>query len=158
MGAAASLTLLLSDVETIRELGVYTLIMNLTPCKTQTAEGVVVPTYYQLPDDNQVVKPVIMPHNNKVLDLMRRCSPLICIDPIVMALNVHSLYSRAYFNFVIMAIDSEIFDVVTDPLVTVVLINGIGILLRLRGRSVRRLMSSVRRLTMTSVSVVVGGS
>lgn len=80
-----------------------------------------------------------------------------------MTLNIHSFDSRCDFDFVVVAIDSEIFNVIPNSFMAVVLINGIGVLLSLVLRSlpVRRdgvLMASRRSLTVAGMCVMMSAA
>lgn len=102
---------------TVLEFIVHALINDLR-CKSRTDELVVVPVHDQVPNDEEVLKNVVVPRHNHVVELARGATRL-GEDLVIVSRNNQGVDRRGNLYFVIVAIYRELFNVVPYTLVLV---------------------------------------
>ncbi len=107
-------------LSTVLEFIVHALINDLR-YESSTDELVVVPVHDQVPNNEQVLKNVVVPRHYQVVELASGAAGQ-RKDLVIVSRNNQGFDSRGNLNFVIMAIYGKIFNVVPHTLVLVMCI------------------------------------
>jgi hypothetical protein len=116
---------------TVLEFIVHALINDLR-CESRTDELVVVPVHDQVPNDEEVLKNVVVPRHYQVVELARGATRQ-GKDLVIVSRNNQGFDRRGNLYFVIMAIYGKIFNVVPHSLVLVMRIKRVRPLRLCRG-------------------------
>lgn len=107
----------------VLEFIVHALINDLR-CESRTDELVIVPIHNQVPDDEEVLKNVIVPRHYQIIDLPSGAAWQ-GKDLVIVSRNYQGFDSRRNLYFVIMAIYRKVFNVIPHTLVLVMRIERV---------------------------------
>lgn len=116
---------------TVLEFIVHALINDLR-CESRTDELVIVPIHNQVPNDEEVLKNVIVPRHYQIVELASGARGQ-GQDLVIVSRNNQSFDRRGNLYFVIMAIYGKVFNVVPHTLVLVMRIERVRPLRLCRG-------------------------
>ena len=89
--------------------------------------------YNQVTYDDQILESIVVTHYDQIFNrlLLLLCVSSSRVQFVVVPLDDQVFDSGCYFYAIVMSVDGEVLDVVSYSLVAVVLVDGVGILMRL---------------------------